>query len=70
MTTSYVWSRVEKLNNDLNENQEIEAFTGQLFVHLFKVLCVSQTEYHLNLVMLLEQLWAKLHLKYLFSSMK
>lgn len=43
MTISYVRPREEKQNNDFNENQQIEALTWQLFVHLFKA-CVSQTE--------------------------
>lgn len=48
MTISYVWPTVEKQNNDFNENQQIEAFTWQLFVHLFEALHVSQTEYQLT----------------------
>lgn len=56
MTISYVWPRVEKQNDDFNENQQIEAVTGQFFADLFKVLSVRQTEYQLPLEMLLKHL--------------
>lgn len=59
MTISYVWPRVEKQNDDFNENQQIEAVTGHFFADLFKVLNVRQTEYQLLLEMLLKHLKAQ-----------
>lgn len=56
MTISYVWPRVEKQNDDFNENQQIEAVTGQFFADLFQVLNVRQNEYQLLLEMLLKHL--------------
>lgn len=45
MTISYVWPRVEKQNDDFNENQQIEAVTGQFFADLFKVFVKLNTSY-------------------------
>lgn len=56
MTISYVWPRVEKQNDDFNENQQIEAVTGQLFANLFKALSIRQNGYQLPLEMLLKHL--------------
>lgn len=69
MTISYVWPRVEKQNDGFNENQQIEAVTGQLFANLFKARSSKWTPVTLGTAS--ETLVGTIHIqKYLFSSVK